>query len=329
MPHLVQPGVVQPQPGRAAQVNHLAAADPGVDALVAALGERSELINGEEMPDPVTQLLGEEAGIVGERPRRVLRLPPPVVVVQRLRQIPVVQGGERFDPRRQQLVDQAAVEIQTAHVRLPGAFREDPRPRDREPVGVHADVLHQRDVLDIAVVVIVGDIAAVPVRDVPWGVRVRVPDRDALTVLIPCALDLVGSSCHAPPETVREGTTGPCGGVAFSGAGHDRPSFLPRSSREAPSEAPGCPPMFRRVTRPVVSPGRGESAHRLLVRSCPAAQQAPDRPDLYATIRRDHKWRGRSGGSARPRPPRWCMKWPPRDLFPFKRELPLLSIQPH
>ena len=31
----------------------------------------------------------------------------------------------------------------------------------------------------------------------------------------------------------------------------------------------------------------------------------------------------------RPRPSRWCMKWPPRDLFPFKRELPLLSIQPH
>ena len=31
----------------------------------------------------------------------------------------------------------------------------------------------------------------------------------------------------------------------------------------------------------------------------------------------------------RPRPSRWCMKWPPRDLFLFKRELPLLSIQPH
>jgi DNA-binding transcriptional regulator YiaG len=31
----------------------------------------------------------------------------------------------------------------------------------------------------------------------------------------------------------------------------------------------------------------------------------------------------------RPRLSRWCMKWPPRDLFPFKRELPLLSIQPH
>ena len=32
---------------------------------------------------------------------------------------------------------------------------------------------------------------------------------------------------------------------------------------------------------------------------------------------------------AGPRPSRWCMKWPPRDLFLFKRELPLLSIQPH
>ena len=34
-------------------------------------------------------------------------------------------------------------------------------------------------------------------------------------------------------------------------------------------------------------------------------------------------------GQIRPRPLRWCMKWPPRDLFPFKQELPLLSIQPH
>ena len=30
------------------------------------------------------------------------------------------------------------------------------------------------------------------------------------------------------------------------------------------------------------------------VRSCPAAEQTPDRPDLYAAVRRDHKWRGRA-----------------------------------
>ena len=36
-----------------------------------------------------------------------------------------------------------------------------------------------------------------------------------------------------------------------------------------------------------------------------------------------------AGDSWRPRLWRWCMKWPPRDLFPFKQELPLSSIQPH
>jgi hypothetical protein len=38
------------------------------------------------------------------------------------------------------------------------------------------------------------------------------------------------------------------------------------------------------------------------VRSCPAAEQVPARPDLYAAVRRDHKWRGQAeqlGGSAR------------------------------
>jgi hypothetical protein len=40
-----------------------------------------------------------------------------------------------------------------------------------------------------------------------------------------------------------------------------------------------------------------------------------------STARRE-KWDG-------PRPWRWCMKWPPRYLFPFKQGLPLPSIQPH
>jgi len=45
-------------------------------------------------------------------------------------------------------------------------------------------------------------------------------------------------------------------------------------------------------------------------------------PEIMAAVRST----GRRTG---PRPWRWCMKWPPRDLLPFKQELPLPSIQPH
>src|SRR3712207_7538914 len=47
--------------------------------------------------------------------------------------------------RSQQLVHQALVEGETRLVRAAGPVREDPRPRQREPVGGGAQPAHERD----------------------------------------------------------------------------------------------------------------------------------------------------------------------------------------
>jgi hypothetical protein len=139
---------------------------------------------------PIAELLGDVARVLGERLRSVRRLPAAEPVLECLRQVPVVQGREGLDADGEQLVDEAAVEVDPFRIRLARAFREDPRPRDREPVRRGADRFEQRDVFPVPVVVVVGDVAVVVVLDVPGRVRVRVPDRQALAVLVPSALDL-------------------------------------------------------------------------------------------------------------------------------------------
>jgi hypothetical protein len=150
---LVQLPRRQPQARRKFDVHRVAAADVEVQPLVAHVHERVELVDREEVADPVAQHASDVAGVVGERPHRVHRLPPAVAVLKSLRQIPVVQRGERLDPSLEQFVDETAVEIDARRVRLTSALREDPRPRHREPIGVGADRAHQVDVLDIPVVV--------------------------------------------------------------------------------------------------------------------------------------------------------------------------------
>jgi hypothetical protein len=74
-----------------------------------------------------------------------------------------------------------------------------------------------------------------------------------------------------------------CHGQIFGSAPSTRASSLNR--RTPPSLA---------TYRPANKYTRRQHPAIRHVRSCPPAEQAPDRPDLYAAIRRDHKWRGRA-----------------------------------
>jgi hypothetical protein len=182
---LLEFGIRQPQARSGADVQRLAPADLDVGALVALFHEGGELVDGEEVAHPVAELLGDIAGVVGERLGGVLGLPAAPAVLEGLGQVPVVQGGKGLDPGAQQGVHQAAVEVQALWVGLAGALGEDPWPGDREPVGRRAEVPQQGDVLLVAVVVVVGHSAGVAVGDVAWGVGVGVPDGGALAVLVP------------------------------------------------------------------------------------------------------------------------------------------------
>lgn len=91
---------------------------------------------------------------------------------------------------------------------------DDPRPSDRHPELLHSHPLHERDVLRVLVVEVVGD--------VPGILGERVPDGDAAPALARAALDLVGGRRDAPVEGRRGGGT--------------RAGFL----EEAASEVAGC-----------------------------------------------------------------------------------------
>src|SRR5262249_19010153 len=159
--------------------------------LIAALDERGELVDREIVLHAVAELLGDVSAVVREGLRSVLGYPAAVLVLKRLRKIPVIERGEWLDALGAKLVGEALVEVDALRIRRARALREDARPGDGEPVGGRVDVLHQRDVLLVAVVVVVGDVAIVVVLDVAGRVREFVPDRLALAVLVPSALDLI------------------------------------------------------------------------------------------------------------------------------------------
>ena len=60
----------------------------------------------------IGQMLGHVAGVVAECLGGVARLPAADPVLERLRQVPVIQRGERLDAVGEQFVDQTIVEVE-------------------------------------------------------------------------------------------------------------------------------------------------------------------------------------------------------------------------
>src|ERR671920_716839 len=110
-------------------------------------------------------------------PARGVTIGPTAAVLQRLRQIPVVQGGVGGDPGRVQLVDESAVEVETLGVGTTAPCGKDARPGDREAITTETELSHERDVVRVAVEVIASDVARVAIGDSAGGMTEDVPDR--------------------------------------------------------------------------------------------------------------------------------------------------------
>ena len=79
-------------------------------------------------------------------------------------------------PSSSSRVDQPRVEVEAGLVERAAAAGLDPRPGDREPVGVESERLDVLEVLRPAVVVVVRDVAGVAVQRAAGGVAEGVPD---------------------------------------------------------------------------------------------------------------------------------------------------------
>src|SRR5262249_5087637 len=158
-------------------------------------------VQGDPAGDPVTERPGGERGVLGEPFGRSAD-GPAAVVLQFLRQVPVVERDRGRDAVRGELVEQRPVVVQAALVDGTPAAGLDPRPGDGEAVGGQAQGGEQLDVLAVAVVRIAGDVAGVAASDLAWGVAEGIPHRGAPAVLGYRSLDLVRGGRCAPGETL-------------------------------------------------------------------------------------------------------------------------------
>src|SRR4051794_30386107 len=117
---------------------------------------------------------------------------PSASILQCLRQVPVIEGHVRLDPRGVQLVDQATVEIETIRIWSSHSTREDAWPGDREPIASQTKIAHQRNVSRVTMVVIAGDVASVTVGYLARSVAECIPDRRPTTVLPHRPFNLIG-----------------------------------------------------------------------------------------------------------------------------------------
>src|SRR5215470_1161253 len=98
---------------------------------MAQFHECRALVEREEVPRPVAELFGDVPGIVRECLGGVAAFPP-TAILQRLRQVPVIERRERRDTVGDEVVNEPIVEVEALRIWRAGALREYPRPRNRE-----------------------------------------------------------------------------------------------------------------------------------------------------------------------------------------------------
>mmetsp|Transcript_10759 Transcript_10759/g.34423 ORF Transcript_10759/g.34423 Transcript_10759/m.34423 type:complete len:593 (-) Transcript_10759:115-1893(-) len=177
-----------------------------VDAVAVALADEGErLVEGEpalgEAAEGGEGHVGEGLEVADDR----LVAPAAVLVLERLRDVPVVERHERLDARLVEEVENRVVEVEPGRVEGGApALRQEPRPRQREAVVLQAEVLHQFDVVREAMVVVVRDIASFVVVRVKRDVREGVPYRGPAPALRRAAFDLIRRCRRAPREVGRK-----------------------------------------------------------------------------------------------------------------------------
>ena len=210
-----------------------ALAPPGrVDAGgVAEEGRAPGLVQRRPDRHPVAECVVDADGVLRE-PVGGVAVGPAAGILERLRQVPVVERQPRRDLVREQLVDEPVVEREPARLDRT-AVGSHARPGHGEPVRRQAEARHERDVLGHPVVVVAGQVAVVGVVDGSGHAGEGVPDGGPTAVLGHRALDLVRRRRGPPEEAGRERAGHDLGGRPRTGeCGHafTAPCMMPATS---------------------------------------------------------------------------------------------------
>ena len=176
--------------------------------------EDGEFVEGGKALDAVAVAPCRQCRVIGE-PAGTVAARPAAQIVERLRQVPVIKAEPRLDPRGQERIDEPVVERQARFVRGPASERQNPRPGEREAVGGGAELLHQRHVVEVEVIVVAGDVAGIAVGNAALLAATRVPDARAAAILERRPFDLIARGGDPPDEVGR-----PAGGIVLGWPGH-------------------------------------------------------------------------------------------------------------
>ncbi len=170
---------------------------------VAVVGRHVRLVERHPGVDPITETLDHRRGVIGKGlGRRANR--PSAGILERLREVPVVQRRPRRDPDGEKRVDEPVVEVEAGGVDRTAAAGYHAWPGDREPVGTKTELVHQGDIALPPGVVLAGAVARGPVVDRARSAGEPIPDALPSPVSGGRPFDLVGGGRRAPDEPLGE-----------------------------------------------------------------------------------------------------------------------------
>src|SRR5258708_547496 len=102
----------------------------------------------------ITQAARYDIGVVGESLCRLSTRPTTHFILERLWQIPVIQGGKWLYVSCQQAIYQSVIKIQARGINLSSACGKNARPRNREAVSIYSQVAHDLHIFLVAMIVI-------------------------------------------------------------------------------------------------------------------------------------------------------------------------------
>ena len=152
------------------------------------------LVDRHPVLHPVRECIDDNAGVFREKIADPLRFPA-AHLIRPHGQVPVIQRHQRLDPGAEELVDQIAVELNSLRIddALGGHYA---RPADREAVGLQADLLHQRHILFV-MMIMVGRDSGILISFYMSFIK-RIPDAGNLPVFCGCSLYLIRRRRGAP-----------------------------------------------------------------------------------------------------------------------------------
>jgi hypothetical protein len=158
-------------------------------------------VQGDPEPHIPGQRLVDDACVLGEA-FAGLPVRPAAPILERLGQVPVVEGQHGFDGAASETFDQPPVEINTLLVDVARTIGLYAGPGYGEAVGPETELGHQVEVFVQPVVMVAGDVARIAVVDFARSVAEGVPDRSPAAVLVDSPFDLVGGRRRSPQETL-------------------------------------------------------------------------------------------------------------------------------